>query len=140
MASSANCAPSIPWSRYQLSYSCVTAREARRTDAQAQTSSSNSSSKAVVVDRFTLLALAGSWRSDQRPQRHQRRESGVLEGNETGFRQRQVFHHHLRVSDGRRVQDEDDAAPIAARVPLLNLAIQVHLDGFPDFVRHHLED
>jgi hypothetical protein len=45
-----------------------------------------------------------------------------------GVRQR------LRIRDARGVEDEDDAAAVGARVPLLDLAVEIQLDRVAHFL------
>ena len=50
--------------------------------------------------------------------------------------QRKALHDRLCLGDIPGIQQEDDSAPIATRIPFANLPIEIELHGLPDFSRH----
>ena len=84
--------------------------------------------RSVSFARLRLHAL-------QKAKRVERANGNQFEAHHMCFAQRQLFEHF--VSDGRigGVDDERHALLSLKRVPLLDLAIEVEVDSFPNFLR-----
>ena len=70
----------------------------------------------------------------------QRANRNVLIVHEVLFVKRQPFHQCLGFRNIFRVEEKQDAPPIAAREPLADSAVQIQFDGRPNLSRHHLDD
>jgi hypothetical protein len=88
--------------------------------------------------RGTARSFLRSW-AYQDPQRNQRSDGNVLAIHQLLFREWKGLDDRVRFLYGFRVDEEDHALAISARVPFADLAIQVELHSCPSFSRHHGE-
>src|SRR6516225_6934439 len=64
----------------------------------------------------------------------------VLVVNNIFLGQRKALHDRLRLGEIPGIQQEDNSAPIAPRIPFTNLPIEIELHGLPDFSWHDGHD
>src|SRR5580704_14069326 len=76
-------------------------------------------------------SLLRSW-AHQCPQRHQGSDGNVLVIHQLFLRERQRFHNGSCLVLGLRVDQEDDAFAIAARIPLADFPVEVELHSCPN--------
>src|SRR4030088_2760445 len=76
-------------------------------------------------------SLLRSW-TDQCSQRHQGSDGNVLVIHQLFLRERQRFHEGSCLVHGLRVDQEDHASAIAARIPLADFPIEVELHSCPN--------
>src|SRR5882724_10146259 len=86
-----------------------------------------------------LLIVLRSW-AYQCPQRHQGSDGNVLVIHQLFLRERQRFHKGSCLVLGLRLDQEDDAFAIAARIPLADLPVEVELHRGPNLCRYHVHD
>src|SRR6185312_4714271 len=91
---------------------------------------------ACAAQSRTLLC---AW-SYQHPERCQGANGNVLVVHQVFFSEWQRFHDGLCFVLRLRIDDEDNALAIAARVPFADSAIEVELHGRADLGRHHGHD
>src|SRR5271165_5985948 len=87
-----------------------------------------------------LLIVLRSW-AYQCPQRHQGSDGNVLVIHQLFLRERQRFHKGSCLVRGLRLDQEDDAFAIAARIPLADYSVKVELHSCPNLCgddRHDL--
>src|SRR5262249_1888274 len=68
----------------------------------------------------------------QCPQRHQGSDGNVHVFHQLFLRERQRFHNDPCLILGLRVDQEDDASAVAARIPLSDFPVEVELDSCPN--------
>jgi hypothetical protein len=73
----------------------------------------------------------------QHPERHQGSNGNVLVIHQLFLGERQRFHKGSCLVLGLRVDQEDDAFAIAARIPLADFPLEVELHSGPDLCWHH---
>src|SRR5882762_6350699 len=78
--------------------------------------------------------------SQQYPERQEWPDRNELLVHEVCLRERQVFDEDPSLRHVLAVQYEDDAPAVAAREPLLNLAVQIQGNGRTNFGRHDFHD
>jgi hypothetical protein len=76
-----------------------------------------------------------SGHSLQLPKRIKRSERDEFEAHQVRLAERQLLEHVVRGSRVGYVQEERDAASTLKREPLIDLAIEIELHRFADFVR-----
>src|SRR6516164_5670403 len=78
--------------------------------------------------------------SQQYPERQEWPDRNELLVHEVFLRERQAFHEGPSLLHVLAVQEEDDALAVAAREPLLNLALKVQGNGRTNFRGHDFHD
>src|SRR6476646_3346783 len=76
-------------------------------------------------------SLLRSW-AHQCPQRHQGSDGNILVIHQLFLRERQRLHNGSCLVLGLRVDQEDDAFAIAARIPLADFPVEVELHSCPN--------
>src|SRR6266436_6307206 len=84
-------------------------------------------------------SLLRSW-THQCPQRHQGSDGNILVIHQLFLRERQRFHNGSCLVLGLRVDQEDDAFAIAARIPLADFPVEVELHSRPNPCRYDGQD
>src|SRR5882762_2204885 len=91
-------------------------------------------------DAPSPCSLIGWAISQQYPERQEWPDRNELLVHEVFLRERQAFHEGSRLRHVLAVQQEDDALAVAAREPLLNLAVEIQGNGRTNFGGHDFHD
>src|SRR6266436_6562307 len=91
-------------------------------------------------DAPSPCSLIGWAISQQYPERQEWPDRDELLVHEVFLRERQAFHEGSRLRHVLAVQQEDDALAVAAREPLLNLAVEIQGNGRTNFGGHDFHD
>jgi hypothetical protein len=76
----------------------------------------------------------------EQAKRLERTDNDVLMVDDIFSGQWKAIHDRVRLGDIFCIQQEDDAATVAARIPFANLALEIELHGLPDFSWHYGHD
>jgi len=80
--------------------------------------------------------LPSSGIGHEQAERQEWTDRNVLVIHEIFLAQRKAFHDRVRLGDIPRIQQEDNSATIATRIPFTNPPIEIELHGRPDFSWH----
>src|SRR6266567_4470200 len=95
-------------------------------------------SSAVLYASLALLPALGIGREQAEWQEWT--DCNVLVVHNILLGQWKALHDRLRLGNIPGIQQEDDSATIATRIPLTNLPIEIELHGLPDFSWHDGHD